>query len=76
MTSTTNRLKEELLEKCNKSESESEEDEFEMDEEGMDMSDLLKPFLQIPKKNRNVCDILVEIKKTVRSSKQIIVTNM
>ena len=63
MTSTTNRLKEELLEKCNKSESESEEDEFEMDEEGMDMSDLLQTFFTDSKKNRNVCDILVEIKR-------------
>ena len=50
MTSTTNRLKEELLEKCNKSESESEEDEFEMDEEGMDMSDLLQTFFTDSKK--------------------------
>ena len=63
---TTNRLKDELLEKCNKSdnsESEEEEDEFEMDDEGMDMSDLLQTFFTDSKKNRNVCDILVEIKR-------------
>lgn len=65
MTSTTNRLQEELLDKCNKSvDSESEEeDEFDMDEEGMDMSDLMQTFFTDTKKNRNVCDILVEIKR-------------
>jgi len=58
-------LQEELLDKCNKSvDSESEEeDEFDMDEEGMDMSDLMQTFFTDTKKNRNVCDILVEIKR-------------
>lgn len=64
--STTNRLKEELLEKISNvpsDQSDEEEDEFEMDEEGMDMSDLLQTFFTDSKKNRNVCDILVEIKR-------------
>ena len=62
--STTNRLKEELLEKISNAPSDqSDEDEFEMDEEGMDMSDLLQTFFTDSKKNRNVCDILVEIKR-------------
>tara|TARA_B100001250_G_C19801850_1_gene791486 strand:- start:1868 stop:2119 length:252 start_codon:yes stop_codon:yes gene_type:complete len=62
--STTNRLKEELLEKIsNVPSDQSDEDEFEMDEEGMDMSDLLQTFFTDSKKNRNVCDILVEIKR-------------
>lgn len=66
MTSTTNRLKEELFEKLDRSvqsEQSEEEDEFEIDEDGMDMSDLLQTFFTDSKKNRNVCDVLVEIKR-------------
>ena len=74
---TTNRLKEELLEKCNKSdnsesEEEEEEDEFEMDDEGMDMSDLIQTFFTDSKKNRNVCDILVEIKRQLEVQNKLL----
>ena len=44
-------------------EEDEEDDEFEMDEEGIDMQDLLQTFFMDSKKNRNVCDILLEIKR-------------
>tara|TARA_Y100000389_G_scaffold83976_1_gene80576 strand:+ start:16498 stop:16728 length:231 start_codon:yes stop_codon:yes gene_type:complete len=52
---------------------EEDTDMNEFDEEqGMDMSDLLAQFLMEPKKQRNICEVLVDIKKQLEIQNKIL----
>lgn len=74
-------LKEQYTKKRNALEDDSdveeeEEDEFEMDddEEGLDMQELLQMFFLDSKKNRNVCDVLLEIKRQFEVQNKILLS--
>ena len=54
----------------------AEDDDLEMnefdEEQGMDMGELLAQFLTEPKKQRNICEVLMDIKKQLEIQNKIL----